>query len=236
MSETRDDQLNVLIIDDDPDVRRLLFEVVNRGEHQAIAVESAEEGLELLPVWTFQVAFIDHNLPGMTGLLIGEYLRRNNPDMMISLITGQPDPQLVKKSRELRIGFIAKPFSVQRIYEILEEYQQEAAERQQRRQKKRDADHIPPIARYADELTACFAMPNVPSRIEKRLSDTIKRALNDLRSVNRYTERDRIIALSGLLTAKVLGVDLPKGSSGTLYEEYDQLMCLHGRRTEFEEE
>jgi hypothetical protein len=78
-------------------------------------------------------------------------------------------------------------------------------------------------------------MPGVPERIQSRLVTTIKRCLNDLRSVGRYTERDRVLALSGLLTARVLGIDLPRVPSGrTPYEEYDELMRLHGRRTEFE--
>lgn len=44
-----------------------------------------------------------------------------------------------------------------------------------------------------------------------------------------------MIALSGLLTAKVLGISLPKvGSGRTPFEEYDELMRQHGRRTEFD--
>ncbi len=61
--------------------------------------------------------------------------------------------------------------------------------------------------------------------------------LNDLRSVGRYTERDRVVCLSGLLAARVLGVDLPKTHAGlTLFEEYDQVMRAQGRRTEFSED
>ena len=59
-------------------------------------------------------------------------------------------------------------------------------------------------------------------------------AQNSIALASRYTERDRVIALSGLITAKVLGIDLPHASDGlSLYEEYDRLMQEHGRRTEF---
>jgi hypothetical protein len=54
--------------------------------------------------------------------------------------------------------------------------------------------------------------------------------------VGRYTERDRVLALAGLLSARVLGIDLPKTQSGhSLYQEYDQIMVQQGRRTEFEQ-
>ena len=79
-----------------------------------------------------------------------------------------------------------------------------------------------------------FGIPKVPGRITERLVGTLKRSLANLRSVSRYNERDRVVALSGLLTARVLDVDLPRTSTGlTLYEEYDRLMQSHGRRTEF---
>lgn len=230
------DQLNVLVIDDDPDVRALLVDVLNHREHQAIAVGSAEEGLEMLPTWTFQVAFIDQNLPGMEGMLLGEYLRRNNPDMLIALVTGAADRKLERRSRALSIRVVPKPFDVAQIYELLDDYKAEAEDRRVRRRKREDEDYAPPIARYADELDLCFDIPGVSNRIEGRLVATIKRSLNELRSVNRYTERDRVVALAGLLTAKVLGVDLPRTDEGaTLYEEFDELMRTHGRRTEFEE-
>lgn len=230
------DQLNVLVIDDDADVRQLLVDIITRREHQVVAVESAEEGLELLPYWTFQIAFIDQNLPGMEGLLLGEYLRSNNPDMMIALVTGQPDRQLKRKTRDLSIRFIPKPFKVQKIYEVLDDYQAEASERERRRKTAIDDDFAPPIARFVNDLAPVFDIPGVPSRIEDILCQSIKRSLNDLRSVSRYNERVRVTALAGLLTAKVLGVTLPKNDDGeTPFEEYDRLMRSHGRRTEFDE-
>lgn len=234
MSCEESDQLNVLVIDDDADVRQLLVDIITRKEHQVVSAESAEEGLELLPYWTFQIAFIDQNLPRMEGLLLGEYLRSNNPDMMIALVTGQPDRQLKRKSRDLSIRFIPKPFKVQKIYEVLDDYRVEATERERLRQMALDDDRAPPIGRFADELSNAFDIPGVPGRIEDILIQAIKRCLNDLRSVSRYNERVRVTAFAGLLTAKVLGVTLPKNGDGeTPFEEYDRLMRSHGRRTEF---
>ena len=85
-----------------------------------------------------------------------------------------------------------------------------------------------------DALPDTFEIPSVPSRIESRLTETIKRSLNNLRSANRYNERDRVVALTGLLSARVLGLHLPKTNTDrTLYEEYDALMVERGRRREF---
>lgn len=228
------EQLNVLVIDDDPAMVRLLSDIVHRVEHLVVTATSAEEGLELLPFWTFQVAFIDHQLPGMDGLVLGEYLRRNNPDMTIALVTGDDDKKLMRRSRDLQIVHIAKPFVVEDILRVMDDYVAAATERRQQRLHQRDDNYAPQLAPHVDDLASAFAIPNVPSRIKDRLIETTKRSLNNLRSAGRYTERDRVLALSGLITARVLGIDLPKASSDrTLYEEYDELMREQGRRPEF---
>ena len=228
------EQLNVLVVDDDEHMRQLLAEIVHREGHQAISAESSEQALEMLPVWTFQVAFLDHNLPGMEGLLLGEYLRRSNPEMLIALVTGTNDPRVERRTRELSVTYIAKPFDNAQIHRVLETYVEHAAERAAQRAAEGEQDFEPPIGRFADELSASFGIPSVPGRIADRLVGTLQRSLNNLRSVSRYNERDRVVALSGLLTARVLNLDLPRTHSGlSLFEEYDRLMQSHGRRTEF---
>jgi len=227
-------QLSVLVVDDDPEMRRLFCEIVARRGHVPYAVESAEAGLELLPSVTFEAAFLDHDLPGMEGLLFGEYLRRNNPDMSVALVTGSDDRRLENKTRNLDVQFIAKPFDVVEIMGVLDACIARMVERRVTAAVLADPDHAPPIARFAEHLGAHYDMPNVPTRIEERLAGGIARALRELRSDARYTERERVLALAGLMTAKVLGVRLPKTGEGlSLYAEYDRLMTKHSRRLEF---
>jgi CheY-like chemotaxis protein len=226
--------LNVLVIEDEPDLRSLLAEFLTREGHQVLVAESAEEGLHLLPQWSFQVALIDHQLPGMEGLLLGEYLRRNNPDMSIVLMTGLDDPRIERRSKDLHLTFLAKPFPLSGLSALLDAYARDAREREEQRHHEQDGHYDPPIEVFAGELTGCYAVPSVPGRIEGRVADTVKRCLSNLASAVRYTERDRVMALSGLLAAQVLGVRLPLTKAGlTLFEEYDRLMVARGRRTAF---
>ncbi|MCB9581609.1 MAG: response regulator [Polyangiaceae bacterium] len=235
--EGEHDQLNILVIDDDEAMRHLLVDIVTRSGHQAVPAASAEAGLETLPYWTFQVAFIDHKLPGMEGLVLGEYLRRNNADMTIALITGESDQRLLRQTKALNITFVSKPFDVRQIEQLIDDYLVGARARSEARMRKEDEDFAPPFSRFATDIAESFAMPGVSQRIEDKLATTIKRCLNDLRSVGRYTERDRVLALTGLLTARVLGVDLRKLPNGrTPFEEYDALMVQHGRRKEFDDD
>ena len=233
--EDRDDaELNVLVIEDDEALRALLVEIVTARGHHAVQAASAEEGLAQLPLTTFQVALLDHELPGMHGLVLGEYLRRNNPDIAVALVTGSDEPRLDKRSRALGITHIRKPFQPKDIWRVLDDYAEAARERDERRRRREDEDWGPPIARFADDLTGVFEVPGLSTRVGDTLVAAIKRSLNDLRSASRYTERGRVVALSGLLAARVLGLELPRTPQGrTLYDEYDDVMRARGRRTEF---
>ena len=67
--------LHALVIDDDPDMRALMVDTLHPEGVQVIPAESAEAGLEQLPFFRFDAAFIDHMLPGMEGLVFGENLQ-----------------------------------------------------------------------------------------------------------------------------------------------------------------
>lgn len=234
MESAEQDILNILVIDDDEAMRDLLTRWLLPRGHQVYAVGSAEEGLGLLPYATFQVALLDQHLPGMEGLFFGEFLRKNNPHMKIALITGSDDERLERIGQRSEITVIKKPFDVTEVFDLVSRFREEAGERQQQRLSREAPDWEAPLGSYFAELARTFEIPQVPKRIEERLLKTVRRSLTELRSVSRYNERDRVVAYAGLVTLGVLGVDLPKTRDGrTLFEEFDELMRVHGRRQEF---
>src|SRR6185436_8551001 len=137
--------LNILVIDDDADLRQMFERLFNGEQHQVVLSASAEEGLQLLPHWTFHIAFVDQQLPGMEGLVLGEYLRRNNPDMSILMMTGSGDPRVERRSRDLSLKFLAKPFSVSEILGAIEDYVVTARDRELRRRHSVDPAFDPPL-------------------------------------------------------------------------------------------
>jgi CheY-like chemotaxis protein len=228
------DVLDILVIDDDDDMRQLLTTILHRTGHQVMAVASAEQGLELLPITTFQIAFLDQNLPGMEGLVLGEYLRKNNPHMKIALVTGSEDQRLERIGERQDITVIRKPFTVPQILDVVSAYQREAAERAEATIAEEAADHDLSLAAHFDALPEVFSIPNVPKRVEERITAAIRDALVELRAAGTFNERARVIAFAGIVTMQVLGMKIPKGSSGKpLHQEYDDLMREHRRRREF---
>lgn len=233
-SDIPHEQICALVVDDDEAMRTLMAEILLEHGHLAVTAASAEAALATLPLYTFQLAYLDQNLPGMEGLVFGEWLRRNNPFMQIALVTGEADERLREKAAEHGIAFVPKPFEVRDVLELVSCYMEAAEARLGGDSEAAEEWHDPPFDLFSDELGAYYGLPSIPSRIEDGLVRKIGDAMANLRSLGRYSERDRVAALAGLLTARVLGVRVPRGRGGrTLYEEYDDLMSSYGRRTEF---
>ncbi len=230
-----DEQLNILVIDDDPDMRSLFVRMLLPEGHQVFVVASAEEGLALLPYDTFQIAFIDQHLPGMEGLVFGEYVRSNNPHMKMALVTGAAEPGMARTAEEHHISVIAKPFKSAQLFAVIDDYKADAHARHlQALQEGPKGVKDLHSAEHFGALPKLFGVPSVPSRIEERVIRQAKRCLAHLKSEARYNERDRFAAFSALITMQVLGVKIPKGPSGqSLTEEFDEIMEARGCKPAF---
>lgn len=230
-----DGQICVLVIDDDPNMRDMITNFLLLEGHQVVMAESAEEGLNLLPYYTFQVAFLDHNLPKMEGLVLGEYFKNNNPYMKVALVTGETDPKLRVTAENLDITFIEKPFELPTLLTVIDSYVEAARQRQKRQADERDRHFVPDFSPYLDAIGPYYSMPTIPDRITTQLTNKLKECFNNLRSVSRYSERDRVAALAALLTAQVLSIKLPKHQGKSPFKVFDDLMRQYGKRCEFDE-
>lgn len=229
--------LTVLVIDDDPAIRDLVSRLVLAEGHQVVACGSAEAGLEQLPYYTFEVALLDHRLPGMEGLVLGEYLHRNNPSMEVALMTGDPDPRLGQLAAAAGLELVKKPFEVDDITNFLER----AVLRERARlaaETPRTADpevgHAIDLKPHFSCISKAFAAPSVSQRIEELLSRRVREALEAIRFGGTFDERARAIAYSGIIAAEVLGVHLARPKHhASMAAWYDELMRASGRPEAF---
>lgn len=226
--------LNILVLDDDPDLRELMSSSLLAAGHQVVAVETAERGLEQLPYYTFEIAFLDQNLPGMEGLVLGEYLRDNNPHMQVALVTGSADPALARLAKEHGISVIRKPFELDELHDVVERYIALEAERVASVRVEAAGSREVDVRGHLDALPAYFGAPNVPQRLEDLLARKVRFALDRMRFGGGLDELDRVAAYAGLLSAQVLGLRLPRLKDGaSLFEDYDAIMREAGKDTAF---
>jgi DNA-binding NtrC family response regulator len=103
----------VLLVDDDPDVRRLVGIVIEREGLEVIAAESGEEALLHLGNEVFDLLVADKNLPGMNGIDLARTAHFMYPELPILLITGYASSASARDAAALGMAdYITKPLDV----------------------------------------------------------------------------------------------------------------------------
>ena len=116
MSET----LQVLVIEDDPDVRLGCEQALQLEDIPVIGVDSAEKARRHLGRDFPGVVVSDIRLPGMDGMTLLKEVHGIDPDLPFILITGHGDVSLaVQAMKNGAYDFIEKPFSPDHLVEVV---------------------------------------------------------------------------------------------------------------------
>ncbi|MCG9738392.1 response regulator [Shewanella insulae] len=78
---------NVLIAEDDADLRTNMVDILELEGHQIVAVECAEAAISACEHHCFDVALLDLLMPGITGVEAISNLRQLNPFIAVIIIT-----------------------------------------------------------------------------------------------------------------------------------------------------
>ncbi|HEX5328225.1 MAG TPA: PAS domain-containing protein [Acetobacteraceae bacterium] len=81
----------VLLLDDEPDVRAVACELLSAAGHRVAQAASGDDALALLYRRRFDIAVVDHAMPGMSGVEFVRLARRVQPALPVLFIAGNPD-------------------------------------------------------------------------------------------------------------------------------------------------
>ncbi len=96
----------ILIVDDDPQVRKLLgdgLRLLGEG-YDVVCVATAEAAIDEMEQVAPHLLISDLRLPGLSGLDLIAYVRARNFNFPIILITGHPDVNLRAFQKTLNIS------------------------------------------------------------------------------------------------------------------------------------
>ncbi len=79
---------NILIVDDEPLIRKSLYEILKIEGFHAYMAQSGEEALDILKKFPCDIVIADMKLPKMTGLELLEHIKATRFDTEVILITG----------------------------------------------------------------------------------------------------------------------------------------------------
>ena len=105
----------ILIVDDEPDIRSVLHDLLNE-EYACAEAASAAEALALLRAHEYNLVISDITMPGMSGLKMIPHVKEIAPDTVVVMISGI---QTVESAIEaLRVGafdYLMKPFDLRQV-------------------------------------------------------------------------------------------------------------------------
>lgn len=108
------DEIGVLVVEDEADIRTLILFNLQKDGYQAYGVPSGEEGLRLVAEKRPRLVVLDLMLPGMDGVAVCRKLRKN-PDtrnIPILMLTARGEEEDVVSGLEAGADdYMPKPFS-----------------------------------------------------------------------------------------------------------------------------
>ncbi|WP_194714574.1 sigma-54-dependent transcriptional regulator [Noviherbaspirillum soli] len=114
------DKLQVLIVEDDPDVRLGCTQALELEDIPVMAVDNAELACRRIARDFAGVIVSDIRLPGMDGMALLAQVRAVDADLPVVLITGHGDVSLaVQAMKNGAHDFIEKPFSPDYLVEVV---------------------------------------------------------------------------------------------------------------------
>lgn len=111
----------ILLVEDDPDVRRAIRRQIGRLGHHLIEVGSADEALVLIEqVHGIEIVLSDIDMPGrLDGCALAERLCDRQPALPVVLMSGKTDPTRAN-NRLANVPFLAKPFTDEDLRDALQ--------------------------------------------------------------------------------------------------------------------
>jgi CheY-like chemotaxis protein len=116
-------EMNVLVIDDDDQVRTLLRDIIEFAGHRTIEACDGYSGMRHLDEGVFDMIFTDLGMPGTNGWEVARYAKQKTPETPVILITGWGLELDETKIRELGVdALIGKPFQIKDIISVLNRF------------------------------------------------------------------------------------------------------------------
>ena len=101
----------VLVIDDDPDVRRFIVQCLQSLGYRVTCADSGQVGLDRLRQDRPDLLVVDFAMPGINGAQVAAQARAISPELAVLLVTGYADAQAIEQLVNTE-SVLRKPFKV----------------------------------------------------------------------------------------------------------------------------
>jgi two-component system nitrogen regulation response regulator NtrX len=110
---------NILIIDDEPGIRKTLASILEDEHYQVYTAEDAVIGIDLLGRQSINLIFLDVLLPNLGGLEALERIKEKWPGIEVIVISGHANVDMAVRAVKLgAFDFLEKPLSLDKVLTV----------------------------------------------------------------------------------------------------------------------
>ena len=191
---------SILIADDDPQIRSVLFDLLSE-DYDCLTVCSAEEALAELRLVPYDLVISDITMGGMSGLEMVPHVLASAPDAVVVMISGG---QTIESAiRAMRVGafdYLVKPFDLRHVEAAVCRALEHSRLRQVKRHYETYLEEL--VARRTRDLNRAF------DTLEDSYRATLKAlaAALEVRDAETHGHSERVVSFS-LRLGRELGLD-----------------------------
>src|SRR5437899_217891 len=113
-------QRRILVVDDEPSIRRILSLILQRDGHVVTEACSGVEALGLFEPGKFDLIFTDHFMPAMKGDELAAALKKRAPQQMIVMLTASLERFRSSGGAKPEVDYLmGKPFEIETLREAV---------------------------------------------------------------------------------------------------------------------
>ena len=112
----------ILVVDDQPGIRRLLIEVLAENGYTAEAAANGYEGLQKAKELNPSLVLMDMKMPGMDGIETLREFRRIGLTTKVVMMTAYGELDMISEAKELgAIAYVTKPFDIVSLCQLIQQ-------------------------------------------------------------------------------------------------------------------
>lgn len=113
----------VLVIDDQPGIRRLLTEVLSEEGYEVATAANGYEGLQKAKELNPSLILMDMKMPGMDGIEALREMKHIGQGEKVIMMTAYGELDLINEAKEIGVyAYITKPFDIVALCGMIKEY------------------------------------------------------------------------------------------------------------------
>lgn len=115
---------NILLIEDDKEVRDTLFDLLTQAGHKVTIAENGNQGIELFQKGRYDIIFSDLGMPEISGWELSKKIKNIDPQAVVALVTGWKAQIEEKDIKTKGVDFlVSKPFTLEELLYTIREAQ-----------------------------------------------------------------------------------------------------------------